>query len=99
LDEEMFTTVGKTAFTTGAKLLLLTPSLESASFNDAGTLAEGDALAEARPFAESKFLVPWTTSSAAAPAAKASTRASTLNLDMFILPPLPSLVGVSTLWL
>src|SRR6516225_7056576 len=63
LDDEMFTTVGKTAFTTGAKLSLLGPSLESASFIEAGTLADGNALAEARPFAENKFLAPWTASS------------------------------------
>src|SRR5215472_6745270 len=92
----MFTTVGKTAFTTGAKLLLLGPSLESASFNDAGALAERDALVEPPSFAENRPLVPRTASSAAPPAAKASTRASTFNPDLFILPPLHLLVGRST---
>ena len=60
----MFTTVGKTAFTTGAKLLLLGPSFESASFNEAGAWAEAGALAEALAFAENSILLPRTTSSA-----------------------------------
>jgi hypothetical protein len=97
LDEETFTTVGKTAFTTGAKLFLLGPSLESASFNETGAWAEAGALAEALAFAENNLLLPRTASSAAAPPAKASARANTFNPDLFILSLLPSLVGLSTL--
>ena len=50
------------------------------------------AVAEALVFAENNLLLPRIASSAAAPAAKASARANTFNPDLFILPPLPSLV-------